>query len=197
MDRKNALWTGERKRVAELCPMNPVFLRCLFEYNPHLLEKAAGIVLRRQDLVRKGRLNTAGTAGIRMQDRNGQEIRVVITGEGFIPLRKMCGIVPYDAQRKDRTCFDIRIAENDVFGMGWPVYCCESGGITRLYVNGMYSRESALSSFLHDLRCRSPENMLLPELILTVRYLKESEPGIRRVIRALDEARLEEQTAFG
>ncbi|MBQ9007842.1 MAG: hypothetical protein IJ088_00730 [Clostridia bacterium] len=180
-------WTDDRKWIAQICPMDPVFLQCMFEYNPHLLEKAAVIILQRQDLVRKGYFTAGNGTGIRMQDGGGREVRITIAGEGFCPVRRT-GAVPYDARRPVSAWYDIRIAENDAFGQGWPVYCFASGEKTRLIINGGYRGESALSCLLHDLRCPAPENMLLPELILTVRYLKESEAGIRRVVRAMENA---------
>jgi len=197
MEFREEQWMQERQRVAELRPMDPVFMQCMFAYNPHLLEKTAGIILQRRDLVRKGRPETGNAVSIRMRDRMETEIRVFITGEGFLTVRKMMGIVPYDPQKTGRAEFDIRIAENDVFGQGWPVYCFESGTVTRLYINGQYRRESALSCLLHDFRCRNPDNMLLPEMILTVRRLKESETGIRYVLRSLYSEQPDRTAAFG
>ena len=65
MEFREEQWMQERQRVAELRPMDPVFMQCMFAYNPHLLEKTAGIILQRRDLVRKGRPETGNAVSIK------------------------------------------------------------------------------------------------------------------------------------
>ncbi len=104
------------------------------------------------------------------------------------------------AQQKFNEIHDsyvIFITENDVMGMGLPLYHIEkvvreSGkrfddGSHIVYVNGSYKNDDNLiGKVLHDFRCTNAADMYCPELAKPVRYFKE-ERGRGKMCKAMEE----------
>ena len=92
----------------------------------------------------------------------------------------------------------IFITQNDVLGMGLPVYHVErvvketglnfGDGTHILYVNGSYESDSAIGKLMHDFRCTEPDDMHYKQLADVTRYLKKDEGGVRSMCKIMEEA---------
>lgn len=93
------------------------------------------------------------------------------------------------------------ITENDVMGLGEPLYHIErsireSGqpfgdGSHILYVNGAYRGPSDLGRLMHDFSCPKPDEMYFRELADRTRFYKEEKEGVGSMCKALEEMREE------
>ena len=92
----------------------------------------------------------------------------------------------------------IFITENDYMGLGKPLYHIErtvqeTGGLFGdgshiIYVNGSYKNDSeALGRLMHDFRCTDADDMFYAELAKHVKHFKETEGGMERMCKAMEE----------
>ena len=93
----------------------------------------------------------------------------------------------------------IFITENDVLEKGLPIYHIERM-ITEtgdpfddashiVYVNGTYVDDSALGKLMPDFRCANPDEMQYPFLQEKTRALKETEKGVTRLSKFMEDLR--------
>ena len=99
--------------------------------------------------------------------------------------------------------FVIFITENDVIGMGKPIYSIErriddtdelfDDGEHIIYVNGADKDASTeLGKLMHDFFCTDPDDMHYRELADKVRYFKEDEKGVAAMCKVMEDMRNEE-----
>ena len=94
----------------------------------------------------------------------------------------------------------IFFTENDVFGRGKPIYRIErmildsdeqfNDGEHILYINGAYNNESDtsdLAKLIHDFRCSKSEDMLLVPFADKTRFFKETQEGVDRMCKVMEE----------
>ncbi len=99
----------------------------------------------------------------------------------------------------------IFITENDVMGMGLPMYHIErtiresgelfNDGSHILYVNGAYCNDDdPIGRLMHDFRSTQASDMFYSELAKQVRYFKETEGGRQKMCKAIEDMRKKERT---
>ena len=92
------------------------------------------------------------------------------------------------------------ITENDVVGLGLPMYHDErvilednrlaNDGSHIIYVNGAYKNdEDPVGRLMHDFRCTSASDMFYDVLASQVRFFKETEGGQEQVCRMIEDER--------
>lgn len=90
------------------------------------------------------------------------------------------------------------ITENDYMRLGNPLYHIErtvqeTGGLFAdgshiIYVNGSYENDSeAVGKLMHDFRCTDSDDMFYAELAKHVKHFKETEGGMERMCKAMEE----------
>lgn len=106
---------------------------------------------------------------------------------------------PGDKYQALNETYVIFITENDVIGAGLPLYHVER--VIReinqpfddeqhiLYVNAQIRDETQLGRLMHDMWCIEPEEMYYSLLAERVKYFKESEEGVAKMCRAMEEMR--------
>ena len=98
--------------------------------------------------------------------------------------------------------FVIFITENDVIGMGKPIYSIErriddtdelfDDDEHIIYVNGADKDASTeLGKLMHDFFCIDPDDMHYRELADKVRYFKEDEKGVAAMCKVMEDMRIE------
>ena len=96
----------------------------------------------------------------------------------------------------------IFITENDVIGMGKPLYMIErrivnidkpfNDGSHIIYVNGAEKNATTeLGKLMHDFSCTSADDMYYRELADKVRYFKEDEKGLNTMCKVIEDMRNE------
>ena len=96
----------------------------------------------------------------------------------------------------------IFITENDVIGMGEPLYMIErrivnidkpfNDGSHIIYVNGAEKNAATeLGKLMHDFSCTSADDMYYRELADKVRYYKETEEGLNTMCKVIEDMRNE------
>ncbi len=93
------------------------------------------------------------------------------------------------------------ITENDVLGMGKPLYEIRrqiagtdlvfDDGSHIIYVNGENNDETALGQLMHDFKCTDPDDMNYAELAKRVRYFKEDPEGVKNMCKTMENMRKE------
>ena len=93
----------------------------------------------------------------------------------------------------------IFITENDVLGLGEPLYHVErqvlegggsfGDGSHILYVNGAYRGETPVGRLMHDFCCTEPAKMYYHDLAQRVRFFKESKEGVAVMCKAMEDMR--------
>ena len=91
----------------------------------------------------------------------------------------------------------IFITENDLFGLGKPIYEVEKtfkgtdlpfdDGCTIIYVNGAYRGEDAIGRLMADFSARTAEEMHYAELAEKMRFHKQQTKGVEQVCRIVEE----------
>ena len=91
----------------------------------------------------------------------------------------------------------IFITEKDVSGDGRPMHLYERidtdtgkpfcDGQHILYINGAYVGNEAIGQLMHDFRCASPDEMIIPEIAERTRYLKETPEGVEIMCQLMEE----------
>ena len=99
--------------------------------------------------------------------------------------------------------YTIFITEKDIYGLGDPIYRIERMNLNTgkpygdgqhiLYVNGEYEGDSDIGKLMHDFRCSSADDMLLPEMKKRAKYLKENPKGVSEMCKLIEDMRREER----
>ena len=143
-----------------------------------------------------------------VDDKNQQyDIEVQRQDQGATPRRARYHSSAMDVDNlKKNQQFDslpntyvIFITENDYFGKGKAIYPIErmnlatgepfSDGEHIIYINGAYDNKedtSDLAKLIHDFRCSSADEMLLPLLAERTRYFKETPEGVEYMCKAME-----------
>ncbi len=106
---------------------------------------------------------------------------------------------PGDEYQALNECYVIFITENDVIGVGFPIYHAERMILEIgkpfgdeqhiLYVNAQIRDETELGRLMHDMWCIEAEDMHYGVLAERVRYFKEDKEGVATMCRAMEEMR--------
>ena len=91
----------------------------------------------------------------------------------------------------------IFISKHDVIGQGKASYhinrtIAETGedfgdGSHIIYVNGSYRGDDPIRKLMHDLHCKTPDEMYYEELARITRYYKENKEGNEKMCQAMEE----------
>jgi len=191
--------------VDSLRPLDNVFMHCMLERNAVLLEKTVRILMQKHDLtidqsspIFPPHPGTVDTVAV---DKVGNVYIISLECVGFVEPASLSGMQIMNINKaranRDRVTesphqYLFRIAENDPFGEGRPVYAVdmrnapeEMAGIQIMYVNGEYHGDCSMGCLMHDFRCANPDGMVLLEMSKTAKYYKRSAGGVRRMVRAL------------
>lgn len=96
----------------------------------------------------------------------------------------------------------IFITENDIYGKSQPLYKIEryidgavpfNDGSHIIYVNGKYRGNDPIGDLMHDFSCKKSEDMKNSVLADKVRRMKETEQGITKMCRIMEEFAREER----
>ena len=100
--------------------------------------------------------------------------------------------------------FVIFITENDIFGLGKPIYKADryyegedgnmiplNDGLHILYVNGAYKGNDDIGKLMHDFFYVEPDDMYFEKLAERARYFKKDEGGIRQMCKVMEDMRNE------
>ena len=193
--------------IQRLRPIDNIFMVCMYEGNIPLLNKTVRILMQKHDLNITDSRKSSYLSYVKERkvmawayDKRGNEYEVSIKCVGHVNADQLPEkVMDLHAERRKRDeaaesphRYDIRIAENDLFGEDRPVYPViskksEDEPFKRqiLYINGMFRGESALSCLMHDFHCRTPESMLFYEMRAATIRCKRTPEGLRRVVKAL------------
>lgn len=94
-------------------------------------------------------------------------------------------------------CYVIFITEKDTMGDGEAIHVFERLDLKTskplndeqhvLYINGAYVGSEKIGMLMHDFRCSSASDMLIPEIAERTRYLKETPEGVEIVCQLMEE----------
>lgn len=96
----------------------------------------------------------------------------------------------------------IFITENDIYKKGKALYKIDryvdgeelfNDGAHIIYVNGKYKGNDPMGDLMHDFHCKKAGDMKSRILAERVRYLKESDKGVRHMCRIMEEFAKEER----
>ncbi|MBR3550068.1 MAG: PD-(D/E)XK nuclease family transposase [Treponema sp.] len=96
----------------------------------------------------------------------------------------------------------IFITENDIYKKGKALYKIDryvdgeelfNDGAHIIYVNGKYKGNDPMGDLMHDFHCKKAGDMKSKILAERVRYLKESDKGVRHMCRIMEEFAKEER----
>ena len=96
----------------------------------------------------------------------------------------------------------IFITENDIYKKGRALYKIDryvdgeepfNDGAHIIYVNGKYKGNDPMGDLMHDFHCKKAGDMKSKILAERVRYLKESDKGVRHMCRIMEEFAKEER----
>lgn len=214
--RPERLHQEDLERIKNFRLMDDDFLTKCFEGETACTQLVLRIVLEKPDLVvlevrtqvfvsnllkRSVRLDIVATDG------EGRKINIEVQREDRGAGERRAR---YNASMMDSTLLEkghdfadlpevyvVFITENDVIGLGEPVYhiercILESGGRFRdglhiLYVNGAYRDDSPIGRLMHDFSCAEPDKMYYDELAQRARFFKESKEGVASMCKAIEE----------
>ena len=195
--------------IAELRLIDDVMMTCCFDGNIEAAQLLLRITLNKPDLIvllvttQKLIKNLHGRSlwlDIYAKDgENEYDVEIQRADSGASPKRARYHSSMMDANAlnpKDKfsnlhETYVIFITENDVLGMGLPIYridrtILETGaafgdGSHIVYVNGECQDETPLGQLMHDFFCTDPKEMHYKELAESVRYHKEDEQGVKEM----------------
>ena len=97
----------------------------------------------------------------------------------------------------------IFITQNDKFKKGLPLYHIErtvtecgtqfNDKMHIIYVNGKYRGDDPIGSLMHDFNCKKADDMKIRILAEKVRYLKETDKGVKHMCKIMEEFAKEER----
>lgn len=219
IDRKHQ---EDLERIKNFCLMDDDFMTKVFENNVECTELVLRILLENPALSVKsvrGQYSIKNLQGhsvrldVYANDDTGKDYDIEIqrSDKGAAPQRARYNSSVIDAnallagQEYDRLpeTYVIFITENDLIGLGKPIYHIdrtirENGeqfgdGSHILYVNGEYDGKNSIGKLMHDFRCKNPDDMNYKELADRTRYFKEDEEGRGVMCRAIEKMREEER----
>lgn len=140
-------------------------------------------------------------------DRIDVEIQRADSGASPKRARFHSSMIDVDSMRKSTDWDDlpescvIFITENNVFGADQSVYHIDryiketdsyfEDGAHIIYVNGASEDDTDLGKMMHDFRCASADDMYNKKWAERVRYFKQSEEGVSKMCKMLEDMRNE------
>lgn len=217
-DQIDRLHQEDLERIKGFCLMDDEFMTKCFEGHTGTVELVLRIVMGKSDLkvldVRtqvfvENLLNHSVRMDVVATDSAERKFNVEIQrsdkGAGRKRARYNSSMMDANLLKKGED-FDnlpetwvIFITENDVLGLGKPLYHIErsiqetgekfADGSHILYVNGAYRDDTPLGKLMHDFACTKPEEMYYSVLADRVRFFKESKEGVVIMSRVMEEMR--------
>lgn len=207
------------RRISELRLIDDDFMAAVFE-DRVCAELLLKIILNRADLTVKevhGQYSIKNLQGrsVRLDilavdsDNNAYNIEVQRSDRGAIEKRARYNSSLLDANLTDtgddydalNETYVIFITENDVLGLGLPIYHIdrtirETGGVFNdkshiVYVNAQIKDKTELGKLMHDFFCTDTQDMFYPVLANRVQYFKYDMKGVATMCRAFEEVREE------
>lgn len=217
--RKQREHDEDLQRLRGLRPMDDDFMRCLFRENIPLAQHVLSILTQKSDLIiisvdtQADMKRLVGARSICLDaygtDSTGKkydlEIQRADKGAGVHRARYHSSVM--DVENLDAgqdfnelpDTYTIFITENDIFGLGEPIYPIErinmvtnelfNDGEHILYVNGSYRGEDEIGKLMHDFSCTDPSEMNNKDLADITRYYKETQEGVEIMCKAMEEMR--------
>ena len=212
------------ERIQRFSLMDDPFMTVYFSGNIPCTELILRIILNKPDLVvksvqaQKVLKNPQGRSvilDVAATDSAGLEydIEVQRDDRGASPRRARYHSSSLDAhfsgvgkyfEELPETCV-IFITENDVLGLGLPLYTIErtvqetgkifGDGSHIVYVNASIQEETPLGRLMHDFRCPNPGEMFYDVLAKRAHYLKTDDEGVKIVSSVVEEIRTEGSVA--
>ncbi len=204
-------------------PVDDDFMRCMVKDNLPLVQEMLRIIMGKPDLViircetQKDLKRLGGARSICLDaygkdsENKKYDVEVEKSGKGADPHRGRYYSSVIDIENLDAgqeftelpETYTIFITEKDIYGLGEPVYPIErinlktgkpyGDGQHILYVNGEYEGDSDIGKLMHDFRCSSADDMLLPLMKERTKYLKENPKGVSEMCKLIEDMRREER----
>ena len=217
---KEQLHEEDLQRIRGFRLMDDDFMTACFSDSPECTELVLRIIMDKPDLkvtnvtVQKTLKNLQGRS-LRLDidavdsENRQYDIEVQRSDKGAQPRRARYHSSLMDANTLNvgedfellPELYVVFITENDVFGLGRPIY--EIGrriidgnlsfddGSHIIFVNGANESETALGKLMHDFRCTDPDDMNYADLAERARYFKEDPEGVANMCKAIEEMREE------
>lgn len=109
---------------------------------------------------------------------------------------------PGEEAEKLPESYVIFITENDIYKKGKPLYKIDryvNGELIFndeahiIYVNGQYKGDDPIGDLMHDFHCKKADDMKNKILADRIRYLKESDKGVKHMCRIMEDFAKEER----
>lgn len=109
---------------------------------------------------------------------------------------------PGEEAEKLPESYVIFITENDIYKKGKPLYKIDryvNGELMFndeahiIYVNGQYKGDDPIGDLMHDFHCKKADDMKNKILADRIRYLKESDKGVKHMCRIMEDFAKEER----
>lgn len=201
------------QRIKGMRLMDDEFMTKCFEDNVECTELVLRIIMDKDDLIVK-----SARTQYTLKNLQGRSVRLDIfaddsfnrkynievqkskKGAGFKRARYNSSLMdakPGDDVELLPENYVIFITENDLFGIGLPVYhidrIVEETGMPFgdashiLYVNGAYRGDDPMGRLMHDFYCTDADDMNYGKLSERVRYFKATEEGVKAMSKAMEE----------
>ena len=210
-----------KEKIEQFCLFDDIFLSAVFDNNPKPTERMLRIILDRDDIT---------VTSVQTQRRyvnllyhevildieavtdsgDAMDVEVQRDSREAIPRRARFILTMMDSKSLEKgidyselkDSYVIFITENDVIGLGWPVYRAEwkltnaeflpfDIGTHIVYVNGAFKaspgEETEISKLIHDCHCRRAEDMQIPDLAEAVWNFKNTEGGQIAVCKVIQD----------
>lgn len=109
---------------------------------------------------------------------------------------------PGEEAEKLPESYVIFITENDIYKKGKPLYKIDryvdgeqmfNDEAHIIYVNGQYKGDDPIGDLMHDFHCKKADDMKNKILADRIRYLKESDKGVKHMCRIMEDFAKEER----
>lgn len=109
---------------------------------------------------------------------------------------------PGEETEKLPESYVIFITENDIYKKGKPLYKIDryvngeqmfNDEAHIIYVNGQYKGDDPIGDLMHDFHCKKADDMKNKILADRIRYLKESDKGVKHMCRIMEDFAKEER----
>jgi len=198
-------------------------MRCLFKDNIPLAQLVLRIITGKYDLIItdcQTQVDMKRLAGARSvcldaygTDSTGKkyDLEIQRAGKGAEPHRARYHSSVMDVENLSAgqefselpDTYTIFITEQDLYGMGKPVYSIErmnldtgkpfEDGEHILYVNGEYRGDSDIGRLMYDFNCTAAADMNFELMADRTRYLKENTKGVREMCKIMEDMVKEER----
>ncbi|MBQ9885550.1 MAG: PD-(D/E)XK nuclease family transposase [Lachnospiraceae bacterium] len=205
------------QKLKRLRPIDDELMRCIFKDNVLLAQRVLCIITGKPDLkITKVRTQEdlkrlAGARSLCLDvlctDDNGKlynlEIQRGRLGAGKYRARYHSSALDIENLKEGQDfselpdTYVIFITEEDIFGLGRPVYPIERVNLATdelfgegqhiLYVNGAYRGDSDIGRLMHDFSCYDPEDMYMDVLADSVRPYKQNTKGADKMSEIVEE----------